>query len=50
MLILRGYGGIVSGVAFSPDGKCLAAASWDETVQVYALDPRDLFALALNAA
>jgi WD40 repeat protein len=33
-------------VAFSPDGKRLATASDDRTVQVYALDPRELLNLA----
>jgi WD40 repeat protein len=35
-------------VAWSPDGKRLAAGSADETVQVYAMDIRDLIALARN--
>ena len=34
------------GVAFSPDRKRLATASEDLTVQVYALDVRELFNLA----
>ena len=36
----------VWGVAFSPDGKRLATASQDGTVQVYTLDPRELLNLA----
>lgn len=33
-------------VAWSPDGRWLATASGDGTVQVYAIDIRDLMALA----
>jgi hypothetical protein len=36
----------VFGVAYSPDGKRLATASGGGTVQVYALDPRELLTLA----
>jgi WD40 repeat protein len=36
----------VLAVAFSQDGKRLATASRDGTVQVYALDPRELLNLA----
>ena len=45
-MTLRGHSLGVSGVAFSPDGKRLATASQDGTVQVYALDPRELLKLA----
>jgi WD40 repeat protein len=46
LLTLRGHSGPVYGVAFSPDGKRLATASWDRTVQVYALDVCELLNLA----
>jgi hypothetical protein len=41
VLTLRGHSSSVFGVAFSPDGKRLATASWDQRVQVYALDVRE---------
>jgi WD40 repeat protein len=43
---LRGHTGIVKGVSFSPDGKRLASASTDGTVQIYALDVFELLELA----
>ena len=46
MLTLRGHSGEVFGVAYSPDGKRLATASEDKTVQVYAIDIRELLNLA----
>jgi WD40 domain-containing protein len=46
MLTLRGHSDYVNSVAYSPDGKRLATAGADRTVQVYALDPRDLLDLA----
>lgn len=46
LLILRGHSNGVSGVADSPDGKRLATASADGTVQVYAIDNRELLNLA----
>ena len=46
MLTLRGHSDAVYAVAFSPDGKRLATASSDWTVQVYALDLRELLNLA----
>ena len=39
----------VFGVAFSPDGKRLATASRDRTVQVYALNLRELLNFAISA-
>jgi len=46
LLTLSGHSGPVASVAWSPDGKRLATASHDTTVQVYAIDIRDLMALA----
>jgi hypothetical protein len=46
LLTLRGHTSSVYGLAFSPDGKRLATASDDDTVQVYALDIDDLLGLA----
>ena len=46
VLTLKGHNAYVSSVAWSPDGKRLATGSWDGTVQVYAMDIRDLMALA----
>jgi len=46
LLTLSGHNASVERVAWSPDGKRLATASADKTVQVYAMDIRDLMALA----
>jgi len=35
LLTLRGHSTVVYGVAFSPDGKRLATASWDHTAKVW---------------
>jgi WD40 repeat protein len=50
LLILPCHLSLVVCVAFSPDGKRLATSSQDRTVQVYALDPRELFNLARSRA
>ena len=46
LLTLTGHSGSVRSVAWGPDGKRLATASDDGTVQVYAMDIHDLMALA----
>jgi WD40 repeat protein len=46
VLTLKGHNGYVLSVAWSPDGKGLATASADGTVQIYAMDIRELLALA----
>ena len=46
MLTLRGHSSFVISVAWSPDGKRLATASRDGTVQVYAMDIHDLMNIA----
>jgi WD40 repeat protein len=46
LLTLRGHDNWVESAAWSPEGKRLATGSDDRTVQIYALDIRDLMALA----
>jgi WD40 repeat protein len=46
MLTPSGHTDRVRSVAWSPDGKRLVSASQDGTVQMYAMDIRDLMALA----
>jgi WD40 repeat protein len=46
VLTLSGHSSYVLSVAWSPDGKRLATGSGDSTVQIYAMDIRDLMALA----
>jgi WD40 repeat protein len=46
LLTLPGHSGTVISVAFSPDGKRLAIAGTDGTVQIYALDLGQLLRLA----
>jgi len=43
---LSGHSGAVNSVAYSPDGKRLASASTDGTVQVFTLDVYELLKLA----
>jgi hypothetical protein len=45
-LTLTGHNSSVAGIAFSPDGKRIATASGDRTVQVYALTIEELMAIA----
>jgi WD40 repeat protein len=46
LLTVGGHSRSVQSVAWGPDGKRLASASLDAAVQVYAMDVRDLMALA----
>ena len=46
LLTLRGHSGSINAVAVSPDGKFLASASQDGTLQVQAFDIRELLNLA----
>jgi WD40 repeat protein len=46
LLTLGGHHDIVTSVAWSPDGKRLASGGSDAIVQIYAVDVRDLMALA----
>ena len=34
-MTLKGHTSFIYGVAFSPDGKCIASASWDRTAKVW---------------
>jgi WD40 repeat protein len=46
LLSLGNIVGPVFSVAFSPDGKYVAASGWDGTAHVYVVRPEDLLALA----
>jgi WD40 repeat protein len=35
VLTLKGHADAVHGVAFSPDGRCLATSSWDRQVMLW---------------
>jgi WD40 repeat protein len=48
ILTLRAHTDAVWGVAFSPDGKRLASASWDGTVRVFLLDLDEVMELAYS--
>jgi WD40 repeat protein len=46
LLVLPGHSNWVRGVAFSPNGKHLVSCSEDNTIRMYALDTKELIALA----
>lgn len=43
-LMLAGHSATVDGLAFAPDGRSLATASWDGTARIWSLDWQDLMA------
>jgi WD40 repeat protein len=46
LLVLRGHEGLVTSVAFTPDGSKLASVSVDGSLRVWALDIDDLIDIA----